>query len=218
MTMRLGSSFALRSCRRERAYRNGWRTPCAGCLGFAPIQGLPFPKSRSCGARTSARWTDIGVSTITPEAGGQKSETDRDVPLHEHLIEQGFIDFSRQFRPSDPIFHYYEMPEVAGDLNDREEHRERAASAAANVSGRLSKWVRSLGVKDPDVDPNHGWRHRFKTEGRAVGMDPMRSKIRQFCSTHYGSSDREAFPDSFRGLVGALCLGTTCPGLDSKGH
>jgi integrase len=111
---------------------------------------------------------------ITPEAGGQKSETDRDVPLHEHLMEQGFLDFSRGFRPSEPLFHYYEMPEVRGDLNDREEHRERAASAAANVSGRLSKWVRSLGVKDPDVDPNHGWRHRFKTEGRAVGMDPIK--------------------------------------------
>jgi hypothetical protein len=31
--------------------------------------------------------------------------------------------------------------------------------------------VRGLGVTAKDVDPNHGWRHRFKTEGRARAME-----------------------------------------------
>ena len=37
----------------------------------------------------------------------------------------------------------------------------------------LATWVRSLGVTERDVDPNHGWRHRFKTDGRfaEVGED-----------------------------------------------
>lgn len=29
-----------------------------------------------------------------------------------------------------------------------------------------------MGVKDPNVQPNHGWRHRFKTVARSVRMDP----------------------------------------------
>jgi hypothetical protein len=35
--------------------------------------------------------------------------------------------------------------------------------------------VRSLKeVTAGDVHPNHGWRHRFKTEGRACGIDPIK--------------------------------------------
>ena len=36
----------------------------------------------------------------------------------------------------------------------------------------MAKWVREIGVDDPDVQPNHGWRHRFKTVARTVAMDP----------------------------------------------
>lgn len=38
------------------------------------------------------------------------------------------------------------------------------------VSGRVSKWIRSLDVIG-DVAPNHGWRHRFKTVGTEEGMN-----------------------------------------------
>lgn len=30
-----------------------------------------------------------------------------------------------------------------------------------------------LGIVDPEVAPNHGWRHRFKTKGRACKMVPI---------------------------------------------
>lgn len=37
---------------------------------------------------------------------------------------------------------------------------------------RLARWVREeIGVTDPNVQPNHGWRHRFKTIARDVKMD-----------------------------------------------
>lgn len=39
------------------------------------------------------------------------------------------------------------------------------------VGGKLAEWVGAVGVDDENVQPNHGWRHRFKTIGRAVGMD-----------------------------------------------
>jgi integrase len=123
---------------------------------------------------------------ITPDAGGQKLGAARIVPLHEHLIEQGFVEFAGIFRPDQPLFHTYEIPDIANDpefTDEKErkkamvEHRRRAAAAAAVMGGRLATWVRSLaglGEKDaPDVDPNHGWRHRFKTEGRVHGIKQL---------------------------------------------
>jgi hypothetical protein len=40
------------------------------------------------------------------------------------------------------------------------------------VAERLAGWVHSLGITDPAITPNYAWRHRFKTIGRQVGMDP----------------------------------------------
>jgi integrase len=36
---------------------------------------------------------------------------------------------------------------------------------------RLAKWVRSLGVDHPDVRPNHGWRHTFKSRAIQAEID-----------------------------------------------
>jgi integrase len=39
------------------------------------------------------------------------------------------------------------------------------------VAERLAKWVRSLGVDHPEVKPNHGWRHTFKSRAIQAGID-----------------------------------------------
>jgi integrase len=98
---------------------------------------------------------------ITPEAGSVKTRRFREVPLHGHLVEQGFIDFVRR-RGQGPLFY---APE-----------RQKAGVSGQNptyvrVGQSLAVWVRSLGIDDPDALPNHGWRHRFKTIGRRCGMD-----------------------------------------------
>ena len=41
---------------------------------------------------------------------------------------------------------------------------------AAQARQRLAGWVRSLGVEDPGVLPNHAWRHTFKVHGRRAGI------------------------------------------------
>jgi hypothetical protein len=41
---------------------------------------------------------------ITPEAGTVKTCLERTVPIHEHLIEQGFITFVNQIK-RDPLFY-----------------------------------------------------------------------------------------------------------------
>ncbi|MER2266074.1 DUF6538 domain-containing protein [Methylobacterium oxalidis] len=106
---------------------------------------------------------DAGVwlVRITPEAGSVKSKRWREVPLHPHLVEQGFVSFVRERGPG-PLFY--------------DPSRSRDGSPAnptyKKVGERLAAWVRSIGVTDPGVEPNHGWRHRFKTVGRRAGIDP----------------------------------------------
>ncbi|MBK3405173.1 integrase [Methylorubrum populi] len=103
----------------------------------------------------------IWLLRITPEAGTVKTGRWRDVPLHPHLVEQGFIGFVRE-RGTNPLFY--------------DPARARSGSPAhpiyKKVGERLAAWVRSIGVDDPGVDPNHGWRHRFKTIARHAGIRP----------------------------------------------
>jgi integrase len=95
---------------------------------------------------------------ITPEAGSVKTNEFRDVPLHPHLVDLGLLDMVRKAGKG-PIF--YREPEGTPKV-----HPSRV------VADRVGKWVRDLAIADPAVQPNHGWRHRFKTQGRELGIDP----------------------------------------------
>jgi hypothetical protein len=73
----------------------------------------------------------------------------------------------------------------------QKEHRRRAAAAAATIGGRLATWARSLiGKEAADVDPNHGWRHWFKTEGRErmnwKKLDAIQGHISPSAGAKYG--------------------------------
>lgn len=96
---------------------------------------------------------------ITPEAGSTKTEEARWVPLHSHLIEQGFLAFVAASREG-PLF--YE-PRTTGKPGQPPAYR--------RTGERLAEWVREIGVTDREVRPNHGWRHRFKTVARAAKVD-----------------------------------------------
>jgi integrase len=103
----------------------------------------------------------VWVVRITPEAGSTKNSEARTVPLHPHLVEQGFPAVVAALKPG-PLFY------------DPKRHRggSEGNPQAKKVGEALARWVRDLGVKDPAVAPNHGWRHRFKTAARAAGIDP----------------------------------------------
>ncbi|QXQ05589.1 tyrosine-type recombinase/integrase [Sphingosinicellaceae bacterium] len=122
---------------------------------------------------------DIWCIRITPEAGTVKDGTARVVPLHRQLIEQGFLkmvaakgegrlfyDPSRQRKP---------------DVDNRQSKK---------VGEHIAAWVRRLGVNDPAVSPNHGWRHLFKTTARLVGMDPS---ARDVIQGHAAKSEGEKY-------------------------
>lgn len=97
---------------------------------------------------------------ITPEAGGVKDGNARTVALHPHIMDQGFLRaISGKVGPLfyDPSLH-------RGGSRSHPQYKK--------VGEYLARWVREIGVSDPNVWPNHGWRHRFKTQARIVGMDP----------------------------------------------
>ena len=91
---------------------------------------------------------------ITPEAGTVKNRKARVVPLHEHLIEQGFLNFVAKHGDG-PLFY---TP------------RKSKKPPYAQARQRLADWVRSLGITDAELQPNHAWRHTFKQIADHAGI------------------------------------------------
>jgi integrase len=87
----------------------------------------------------------IHVLRLTPDAGPIKNRKARLVPIHSHLIDLGFLDFVAG-RPKGTLF----------------------GRSAAQVGRRVGDWVRGLGITAPQ--PNHCWRHTFKTAARGAGI------------------------------------------------
>jgi integrase len=107
---------------------------------------------------------DFHVMRLTPEAGDMKTSRARIVPIHEHLVEQGFIEFVRT-QGDGPLF----FNERAA-TDEPEDPLNPTRSPAVKTRGRLGVWVRSLGIDDPEVGPTHGWRHTFKQITERVGI------------------------------------------------
>lgn len=101
---------------------------------------------------------DAWIIRITPEAGTVKDNQAREVPLHSQLIETGFIRFWEAAPPG----HLFMV--VAGDG----EVAWRAGWRTAK--NRVREFVREV-FKQEGVQPNHAWRHRFKTLGRGLKID-----------------------------------------------
>ena len=97
------------------------------------------------------RW----VIRITPEAGSVKTGIARIVPLHLQLIEDGFIDFVQ----AAPAGHLFVSPENPA----------RPQGVVTGLTNRLRREIRTV-VADQHVQPMHGWRHRFATQCRNLGL------------------------------------------------
>jgi integrase len=110
----------------------------------------------------------IPALRITPDAGAVKGGKARVVPLHEHLIEQGFLKFVHG-RGAGPLF--YNPPGQRDDGDSTRMKKPRSVQARQ----RLASWVRSLGVTDAELSPNHGWRHSFKQIADRHGISPRMS-------------------------------------------
>ena len=112
----------------------------------------------------------IPAIRITPDAGSVKGREPRVVPLHDHLIEQGFLTFVAE-RGGGPLFYN-------PDRRSRNGKRRKPPPRHVWTRQRLANWVRSLGVGEKGLSPLHGWRHTFKRLAARAGIEPgMRDAI-----------------------------------------
>lgn len=114
--------------------------------------------------KVQGRW----AIRLTPEAGTIKDREARIVPLHDHLIKQGIVEFI-QAQGEGPLFYAPERLRRGGADDPSNPHR----FPHEKVSVRLATWVRDLGVTDLNVKPNHAWRHTFKTRALVAGIDSV---------------------------------------------
>ncbi len=107
----------------------------------------------------------IWVMVLTPEAGTIKNRKPRTVPLHSHLIEQGFLEFVKS-RGARPLFY-----------GPRPDDGKLAKPLPAHIVQKVGEWVRALGVSDPEIRPNHAWRHLFKLIAERAGIPERLSDV-----------------------------------------
>lgn len=100
---------------------------------------------------------DIWIIRITPEAGTVKTNEAREIPLHQQVVDLGFPDFVAACADGHLFLN------VEADANP--------LGALQGLKNRLAEFGRTI-VKDTNVAPNHGWRHRFKTVGMEAGIPP----------------------------------------------
>lgn len=99
---------------------------------------------------------DRWIIRITPDAGTVKAGGYRDVPLHRQIVDEGFIEFVNSAEEG-PLFH---------NATDPKKYKR----AAQIVSNKISDWLRLAKLRPEGVQPNHAWRHRFKTQCRELGI------------------------------------------------
>jgi integrase len=107
-----------------------------------------------------------------------KNGRPRIVPIHRHLITQGFLDFVRE-REGSPLFF------------DAEKLKDEPLVVHKTRAEGLAEWARKAAkIEIGSVAPNHGWRHRFKTECRRISMD---REVRLYIQGHSFKMEGEKY-------------------------
>ena len=122
-----------------------------------------------------------GIWMIRIRGANNKTRTYREVPLHSHLIEQGLLIYAKS-RGRRPLF--YDPTRSRGGKDSNPHHKK--------VAERLAEWVRALGIEG--VAPNHGWRHRFSTVSRFVGMP---EDVRNIVQGHAGGKVADDYGETW---------------------
>ncbi|WP_225767259.1 hypothetical protein [Inquilinus sp. Marseille-Q2685] len=104
---------------------------------------------------------------ITPEAGTVKGGAAREVPLHPHVIAQGFLAFVEEAGPG-PLFY---DPQAAAKVPAIDDPTKPSRPPWVMARQKLGEWVRDLGITDKGISPNHAWRHTFKQRAARAGIE-----------------------------------------------
>jgi integrase len=112
-------------------------------------------------------WLEHGVWVMHFDQ--TKTRMPRTVPIHEHLIEQGFLEFVREIGAG-PLF-----------FDPGKARKPNAMTSPSQLRAQeVATWVRQVSNLDPEVDPNHGWRHTFKSRA----LDIIDIRIRDYIVGH----------------------------------
>jgi integrase len=126
--------------------------------------------------------------SIDPDADRVKTEHSiRDVPVHQAIIDAGFLDYVAQRREAGaerlffgditahkarPVIRY---KPGSGRIVPKARRGIGVLKPGKTVAERLRRWLRELpGLsvgKAKGIDPCHAFRHRFKTIGLDAGID-----------------------------------------------
>ena len=138
--------------------RADWRNAQRWCPWLLAYSGARVNEITQLRKEDVVTVEGVAALRLTPEAGPIKAKKARTVPLHRHIIEQGFLDFVAS-RPDGPLF-----------FDPSLRRSDNAINRQANRLGtKLAAWVRSLGIEG--VQPNHAWRHLFNTLSARHNLD-----------------------------------------------
>lgn len=140
------------------------------------------------------------VLRITPDAGTVKSGGYRDVPLHSQIVEAGFAEFVAQCADG-PMFHNGVDPKTF-------------EAKSKQASNQLADWLRIEKLRPEGMQPNHAWRHRFKTQCRELSVsdqvsDAIQGHTGRTASDNYGDVTLKAKADAI-GLLPPYSLDQIC--------
>lgn len=103
-----------------------------------------------------------GIWCMVIKPSLEKTAQWRVVPIHSHVIAQGFLAYVDARRKLDkPLF--YDPARSRGGKPGNPQFKK--------VAERIAEWLHGLGIVPSGVKPNHSWRHLFKSVARDVGMD-----------------------------------------------
>jgi hypothetical protein len=101
---------------------------------------------------------DIRLDNRGKDGSLKNLGSERKVPLHPAVIEEGFLRYVDGLPKDGPLF-----PNLTPD---------RYGRRGGSGSKRLCRWIRvNLGMNNSRKAPNHAWRHRFKSVSRRAGID-----------------------------------------------
>ncbi|MCW2256034.1 integrase [Providencia alcalifaciens] len=131
---------------------------------------------------------DKGITCIDIEnTDDQSTKTglSRTVPLNEHIIELGFLDYVNSRRGQTLLFDVKKNP---------------AGKYSYNVGRWWGKYIRSNGISRKDIKPNHSFRHTFitlcrSTNARKDVQNDIVGHAQEDVSGGYGSYPIEAKKD-----------------------
>lgn len=131
---------------------------------------------------------------LPAEDGGsiKNAGSERTVPIHPALINDGFLDFVRT-RGEGPLFYRRSSGKAA------------KRHASKGTSNHLASWIRDNGFTDPRKAPNHAFRHYFKSAlARADVSDSLADAIQGHAGKGEASRYRHFTIDDMAKAIGKL--------------